>query len=193
MVHRKVAQRVMVGQQIDMMVPISGSSIDSVRGRDGLHGVAVVAGLIVAKVITVDEIEHRPFSTDKGKVGMRARLIRKQHGTAGSEVMIFGFQFVGVRWREVIGDLKTTAIESQFQKSVAIVLASLGEVELSISSGDEDVAGRICRRPGIACPETTIVRIGRGDEDSFLLQCLRIVGEYPSMIRTDIAGGAQVR
>ena len=100
--------------------------------------------------------------------------------------MVAGIQVVYVERRKIVAKLQALSI--QLEQSIAIVAPTFGRVETAVASGEKYIAILVCRRPCIAFPDSAVIRIGRGIEDSFLFEAVCVVSHDPAVVGANIAG-----
>ncbi len=75
--HEELTKGIMfaVAQHVEVMVPIRhGTKYATTGTGNGLHCMAVIAWLVVAHVVAVDQVDRPAFAANHHQAGVRSRL-----------------------------------------------------------------------------------------------------------------------
>ena len=108
----EVSQDIIADENVDVPVPIGRSAECAPGELDRLDGVTVAALVVLAHAVAVHDVEDAAFTGDEQQVRAWTRLVRKEHGPSGAEIVIVRVQFPLVERSEVVADLKTAPGEA---------------------------------------------------------------------------------
>src|SRR5258705_11115255 len=139
--------------------------------------------LDLAKNVAVVE-ENRPFFSRLDEQGFLPRTVGNQEHAPGPKVGIGVLEKLLIVGSEIIlRNQFACCRETKLDDAIAVVLAHLILVKSAVPAGEVEQVARVGCDTGSGLPESTQSSVRSSVPNTLLLEGLRIIGHYPSMIR----------